>query len=347
MSLASPNTLTHQHTSTRSHGHTSTLSCISPTVALFPYFPRTAISVGCIVGGFIIYAIGKGIIHAKTRDHRERYNLRQALTTAVAVAVIVALVIIWGSLLRAHGTFFGLVGAGLAVALKEPLLAVAGRIIILFGKMYGVGDRIEINKITGDVIDVGFFYTRMMEVGNWIHGDQATGRIVQFSNSRLFSDTAVYNYTQNFSYIWDEVKLPITYASNIKATTEILLGVGGEYTKEFLEGAQQQMEQMRRYFLVPQFELKPQVYLRVTDNWIELNMRYLVDPKRRRAASSFIYSNAFASLQGRDDITIASSTSDVAIHWSGDSGSSSKEAQGQPKQTLREDEEPLSPDQAA
>lgn len=316
-------------------------------MALFPYFPRTAISVGCIVAGLIVYAVGKGIIHGRTKNHLERYNLRQALLTAVAVAVVVALVIIWGSLLRAHGTFFGLVGAGLAVALKEPLLAIAGRIIILFGKMYGVGDRIEVNKITGDVIDVGFFYTRMMEVGNWIHGDQATGRIVQFSNSRLFGDTAVYNYTQNFSYIWDEVKLPITYASNIKATTEILLEVGGEYTREFLQGAQQQIEEMRRYLVVPDVELKPQVFLRVTDNWIELNMRYLVDPKKRRTASSFIYSNAFARLQGRDDITIASSTSDVAIHWAGDSGSSSEKAHGQPKQTLRAGEEPISPDKAA
>ena len=70
---------------------------------------------------------------------------------------------------------------------------------------------------------------------------------------------------------------------------------------------------MQRYFLVPDFELKPQVYLRVTDNWVELNMRYLVDPKKRRQASSFIYSNAFAKLQGRDDVTIASSTSGAGL----------------------------------
>ena len=316
-------------------------------MAFFPYFPRTAISFGCVVGGFLVYAIGRGIIYSRTKNHLERYNLRQALVTAIAVAVVVALIVVWGSLLKAHATFFGLVGAGLTVALKEPLLAIAGRIIILFGKMYGVGDRIEVNKITGDVIDVGFFYTRMMEVGNWIHGDQATGRIVQFSNSRMFGDTAVYNYTHNFSYIWDEVKLPITYASNIKATTEILLEVGGEYTREFLQGAQHELEQMRRSVVVPNVELKPQVFLRVTDNWVELNMRYVVDPKKRRAASSFIYSNAFAKLQGRDDITIASSTADVAIHWAGDSGSSSEEAHHQPKQTLRQGEEPISPDKAA
>ena len=111
------------------------------------------------------------------------------------------------------------------------------------------------------------------------------------------------------------------------------------------QGAQKQVDEMQRYFLVPDFELKPQVYLRVTDNWVELNMRYLVDPKKRRQASSFIYSNAFAKLQGRDDVTIASSTSDVAIHWSGDSSSSSEEAQRQPKTADRE--EPPTADKAA
>ena len=52
--------------------------------------------------------------------------------------------------------------------------------------------------LTGDVIDVGFFYTRMMALRNWIGGDQATGRIVQFGNSKIFGDTPVYNYTRNF-----------------------------------------------------------------------------------------------------------------------------------------------------
>lgn len=70
----------------------------------------------------------------------------------------------------------------------------------------------------------------MMEIGNWIHADQVTGRIVQISNSQIFG-TAVFNYTQNFSYIWDEVKLSITYASNLEAASQILIDVGGEYTR--------------------------------------------------------------------------------------------------------------------
>ena len=65
---------------------------------------------------------------------------------------------------------------------------------------------------------------------------------------------------------------------------------------------------MQRYFLVPQVELEPQVFLKITDNWVELTMRYVANPKRRRVASSFIYTQVFERIRGRADITVASAT---------------------------------------
>ncbi len=279
-----------------------------------------------IVAGFLFYGIGKAWIHGKDKDGKERYRKRSALSTFIIIGVIAIIILLWARTLQHTGTFLGLVAGGLAVALKEPLLAVAGRIAVLFGGAYSVGDRIEVNKITGDVIDVGFFYTRMMEVGNWISGDQATGRIVQFSNSRMFGDTAVYNYTRNFNFIWDEIKIPVTYASNLQVMRTILLEAGGDYSKEYLEGAQSEFNKMKDFFVVPAMELKPQSFMKVTDNWIELTLRYIVEPKKRRAASNFIYEQVFKKLQGRSDITIASTTSDVAIHWKEDQSSSGDKA---------------------
>ncbi len=256
------------------------------------------------------------LFRATFKDRRREYQYRNAFNTVVAVAAVVIIVLLWARLLQQRGTFLGLIGAGLTVALKEPLLAIAGRLSILVGGFYSVGDRVQVEKITGDVMDVGFLYTRMMEVGNWIDGDQATGRIVQFSNSKLFGDNAVYNYTRTFSYIWDEIKLPITYASDMKAATEILLDVAGKYSENFMQGAQEEVERMQRYFLVPTFELKPQVYVEITSNWVELKLRYLVNPRKRRPARSFIFAQVFERVQGRQDIMIASETMDLAIHGS-------------------------------
>lgn len=242
----------------------------------------------------------------------ERFRRRNAFRTILFVLAALIIVVLWARLLQHTGTFLGILGAGLAIALREPLLGIAGRIAILAGHLYSVGDRIQLNQMSGDVIGTGLFYTRMMEIGNWIHADQVTGRIVQIPNSQVFGNP-IYNFTQNFSYIWDEVTLPITYASNLEAASQILLDVGGEYSREFLEGAQAQLEQMRRYFLIPAFEVKPNVFLKITSNWLELSMRYVVEPKRRRNASNFIYLEVFKRIRERNDIQIASETMDLTV----------------------------------
>ncbi|MGC2744217.1 MAG: mechanosensitive ion channel family protein [Candidatus Angelobacter sp.] len=277
-----------------------------------PVFGTLAVLViGWIVIGLVHKFIGR---HAP--NPKEQYRRQRLLSTIVVVVGGAIIIGLWAKLVPHASTFLGLIGAGLAVALREPLLSIAGRIAIFFGHMYTVGDRIEINKLSGDVIDVGFFYTRMMEIGHWIGGDQYSGRIIQFANAQVFG-ASVFNYTRNFAYIWDEIKLPITYASNIKAATEILKSVGGEYTREFMQGAEGQIEKMQRIFMVPRFEVEPVVFMKVTDNWVELTLRYLVDPKKRRSASSYIFGEMFWQISDRKDIEIASSTMTLTVQQGG------------------------------
>ncbi|HWR13693.1 MAG TPA: mechanosensitive ion channel family protein [Terriglobales bacterium] len=271
-------------------------------------------SVAVVVLAFVAKYAGDQMID-RIEDRKERYRRHQYLNTAVLVLGAAAIAVLWARLIENKSTFFGILGAGLAVALREPLLSIAARVAIFVGHIYSVGDRIEINKIGGDVIDVGFFYTRMLEIGNWISADQATGRIVQFSNSQIFG-TPVYNYTQNFSYIWDEIQLPMTYRSNIDTATRIMLSSGEEYTREFLNKAEGELKQMDHYFLVPSVELKPHVYVSFDSNFVTLTMRYIVDPKKRRAAKSFLLEHILRETRERDDITYGSTTQDLTIHGS-------------------------------
>lgn len=260
----------------------------------------------------ILHFAAAGYVRHATDDHRERYRRRKFFTTIIAFAAGIAIVLLWAHTLKQKGTFLGLLGAGLAIALKEPLLSIAGRLAIFTGHMYNAGDRIELQKMSGDVIDVGFFYTRLLEIGSWISADQYSGRILLIPNSMIFG-TPILNYTQHLSRIWDEVVLPITYDSNMESAIRILTDVGSAYTLEFLKGAEHDLEQMRRQFLVPQLELKPAVYVKVTSNWLELTLRYVVDPKKRRPASSFIYTEVFKRVSKANDIQIASETMDLTV----------------------------------
>lgn len=269
-----------------------------------------------LVAGFVVYAIIAAIIRRGHGDERQQYMHRINARLVITMAVALAIAVLWARLLQNKGTFFGLIGAGLAVAMKEPLLSIAGRLSIWLGHLYRVGDRIEFQSMGGDVINIGVFYTRMLEIGNWVHGDQATGRIVQFPNSAVYQNS-VYNYTQNFSFIWDELTLPVTYASDVPAATEILVTTGKEYTRDFLSSAQGELDKLRNDAVVPDLNLEPTVYTRVTSNYVELTMRYLVEPRKRRQASSWLFQRIFEKVRGNQSISIGSDTMDLTVHGPG------------------------------
>ena len=116
----------------------------------------------------------------------------------------------------------GLLSAGLAFTLQELILSIAGSVYIFIVKVYEPGDRIEINGIKGDVIDVDSIYTTMMEIGQWVQSDNYTGRIVKLSNAFVFKGP-VYNYSKDFPFIWDEFNLPIRYGSDIELAKSIII----------------------------------------------------------------------------------------------------------------------------
>ena len=96
----------------------------------------------------------------------------------------------------------------MAITLQELILSIAGSLYIFFVKVYQPGDRIEINGIKGDVIDINSMYTTMMEIGEWVSSDNYSGRIVKLSNAFVFKGP-IYNFSQDFPFIWDEFNLPI------------------------------------------------------------------------------------------------------------------------------------------
>jgi small-conductance mechanosensitive channel len=278
------------------------------------HYPVATIGTAAVlIAALLVDRIGVVLINRKSGDRQQKYIRRTNLGLLTTLATAVVIVLLWARLFHNKGTFFGLIGAGLALAMREPLVSMAGRLSIWAGHLYRVGDRIEFQSMAGDVIGIGIFYTRMLEIGNWIHGDQATGRIVQFPNSDVYLHS-VFNYTQSFSYIWDEVTLPVTYSSDIAAATDILMNTGKEYTRDFLKTAEGELENLRASYLLPDLNLQPTVFTKVTSNYVELTMRYLVDPRARRAASSWLYARILDRVRENPAIAIGSDTMDLTVH---------------------------------
>jgi small-conductance mechanosensitive channel len=216
---------------------------------------------------------------------RFRFWARQIVSLAAALALLLGIISIWFDDPTRLTTALGLVTAGLAFALQRVITATAGYFVILRGKTFNVGDRIVMGGVRGDVIALTFMQTKIMEMGQpppvesaepamWVHSRQFTGRIVTVSNDKIF-DEPVYNYTYHFPFVWEEMRLPIAYRDDRHQAEAILLEAARKHavSRDQLSGSD--LEELQRRYRLPLGDVEPKVYWRLTDNWLELAVRFL------------------------------------------------------------------------
>jgi len=203
------------------------------------------------------------------------------------VVVILGILEIWHPDAKSAGGAIGLITAGVAVALQRVITSFAAYLIILRGKIFNVGDRITIGGVRGDVIALDFMQTTVLEIGEtpgeqgdapsvWITARQYTGRMIRITNDKIF-DSPVYNFTRVFPYLWEEMQLPISYKDNRREAERILLEVGHKHTDDVVREAKPHIEKLvKEYRLATTPEIEPHVYMRLTDNWVNFSMRFLV-----------------------------------------------------------------------
>lgn len=199
---------------------------------------------------------------------------------------------------------YGVLGAGIAVALQDLFKNMVGGIVLLVSKNYRVGDRIEVNSRTGDVIDIGILYTSILEIKQWISGDQPTGRIVTFPNSCVLSD-AVYNYNKDHSFIWDEITIPLTYGSDWKEAISKILNIVSRETEQNTQRAKAGIDQLGKKYFLHQRAIKPAVFLSPTDNWITIHIRYVSEARERRDLYNKLNHLILEEIQNSKNIKIA------------------------------------------
>jgi len=265
----------------------------------------------------VLIIIGQNIIrrliilivtHRIAEDSSYIYTVRKA--TGYAINILGALLVfgLWIERLGDLSVALGILAAGLAFALQEVIGSFAGWLTIISGRPFSVGDRIETSSIRGDVVDVGILRTTLMEIGNWLQGDHNTGRIVTVSNAFIFKEP-LYNYSAYLRFIWDEISLPVTYESDWQKATLIMIEAVKTHPhyQSLLPQAEEQRRQARRKLAVKITSLEPRVFVKLTDNWIELGMVYPVDNDVRRTFRSEVSQRILAEFS-EADIKIASQT---------------------------------------
>ncbi len=259
-------------------------------------------------------------LYARTEKAQTRFWARQVIQVGIAFIFIVGGLSIWFDDPARLSTGLGLVTAGLAFALQKVVASLAGYVIILRGRTFNVGDRITMGGVRGDVLSLGFMQTTIMEMGQpppvqnadpamWVKARQFSGRIVTVSNSTIF-DEPVYNYSRDFPYLWEEISIPVSFRDDRKLAERILLEAAERHTVAISDVGAEHAREMERRFLIKLGDLKPRVFLRITDNWVELTVRFIVRDHEIREIKDAMSRQILSKLQDAG-IGIASTTFEV------------------------------------
>ncbi len=244
------------------------------------------------------------VLHRSVEDPRVLYRWRKAVTYSTFFIGVLVIGRLWFPGLQGISTFLGLLSAGLAIALRDPIVNLAAWGFILWRRPFEVGDRIQIGSHAGDVIDVRIFQFTLMEIGNWVDADQSTGRIVHVPNGRVFVETTA-NYTKGFQHIWNELPVLVTFESNWEKAKGLLLEIANRRTEQMSSNAQQRLRTAARKYMIFYSKLTPTVYTSVKDSGVLLTIRYLTEPRRRRGTAQEIWEDVLHAFAACDDVDFA------------------------------------------
>ena len=244
------------------------------------------------------------ILGKRITDATVLYQWRKVVGYTFSGIAIILIARIWFAGIGSIATFLGLLSAGVAFALKDPIVNFAGWGFILLRKPYDVGDRIELGAHRGDVIDINLFYTAMMELGNWVNADQSTGRVIYVPNGKVFTEIIV-NYNKGFHFIWNELPVMVTFESDWQKALKILEGIANERTLHLSEQAEKNLKIAAQKMMIFYNTLSPTVYVSIADSGVTLTVRYLCAPKQRRGSAQAIAKDILEAFAKEDDIDFA------------------------------------------
>lgn len=255
----------------------------------------------------LLIAWARRVMKKRLPDNSMRYKSQKGIEIiGYFLAVLITITYFTGSI-KDFGLAIGLLTAGITITLQELILSIAGSFYIFFVRVYKPGDRIEINGIKGDVIDIDSIYTTMMEIGEWVSSDNYSGRIVKLSNAFVFKGP-VYNYSQDFPFVWDEFNLPIRYGSDIDLAKEIIISTAQETLSEYVKESTANWKSVVDKYYIEDAEVHPTLAITMSDNWIQFNLRYIVDYKKRRFTQNQLQEEIGRRIHATDGKVLLAST---------------------------------------
>lgn len=267
-----------------------------------------------VVGVIIVFIVGrvlKNRLNKNLSNNQNKYKARKIVNFFSYMLFIAVILFVYSDKLGNIGTAIGVAGAGIAFALQEIIVSLAGWINIILTNQVAIGQRVKIGDVKGDIIDIGVLTTTIMETGDWIGGDLYNGSIITVSNSYIFKEK-VHNYSAEYPFLWDELTIPIRTDSDYHLARKVFAKVLDEVCSEYAENSKVSWENLTNKYRVEDAQVAPMVSLAFDENWITFTLRYIVNYKKRRGTKDIIYTKVLDEIAKHDNIiTIATSSLEV------------------------------------
>lgn len=252
--------------------------------------------------------IAKSVIEKRIATTSIKYNINQVNQLITGILIFFTLISLLFANWYAAMLSFGIISLILGLALQNPLSSFFAWIYILLRKPYEVGDRIKISDATGDVIDVGYFDTTLWEFnGDYLSGDHPSGRIIRFSNSRVFNEY-IYNYSWPlFPYIWNEVRFFVSYESNFDFVKETSIKIVTDDIGDQMLRRVDRYRKILKETAIDELEVNeiPSVTFKGHENtWIEVVVRYIVEPKQSGRVKREIFEKIISKLKESPELVM-------------------------------------------
>ena len=265
---------------------------------------KLLISLLIVTALWLLHNVLRTGITERIQNLERRYQWQKALGYTFTTLGVLTISLVWIEGVQYAATYLGLLSAGLAIALKDPITNIVAWVFILWRKPFEVGDRIEIGQYAGDVVDQRLFQFSLMEIGNWVDSDQSTGRILHIPNGMIFT-SGVANYTHGPDYIWNEIPVLVTFESDWEKAKKLLQEIADAHDVSQNEEAAKEFEAATRKFLLKYNKLTPIVYTNVLDSGVLLTIRYLCKPRQRRGTTQSIWEAILRTFAKHPNIDLA------------------------------------------
>lgn len=246
-----------------------------------PTLLRVLATLVIVAAALLLSRLSRRLVDHYVEPAERKYHVAKFVSRSIAVLALLLVIALWSERISALITILTIIGAGTAVALRDVLLSFAGWLHISLSTPYRQGDRIEVNGVRGDVVDIRVLHTVLMEIGNWVQADQSTGRLLRIPNNWVFQHN-VANYTRGFGFVWNEFDVTVTFRSDWQAARDILQELAETAVDSVTEQAQNQLRHLAREVLVHYEVLTPYVFASLTDHGVKLTLRHLTPARGRR-----------------------------------------------------------------